>query len=191
VERINSAKDKIEDLKHQAAQYEREGDFGKVAEIRYGRIQETEKELERQARTAPELQADSKMIKEEVDAEEIAAVVSRWTGIPVTKMLESERTKLLRLEDELHQRVIGQDEAVGAISDAVRSSRAGLQDEKKPIGSFIFLGTTGVGKTELAKALASISSTATRHDAHRHERVPGAPQREPPRGCPSGIRGLR
>ncbi|MFN9327206.1 MAG: ATP-dependent Clp protease ATP-binding subunit, partial [Flavobacteriales bacterium] len=156
VERINSAKDQIEDLKHQAAQYEREGDFGKVAEIRYGRIQETEKELLAAKDELLLMQADSKMIKEEVDVEEIAAVVSRWTGVPVTRMLEAERVKLLTLEDELHKRVIGQDEAVHAVADAVRRSRAGMGDEKRPIGSFIFLGTTGVGKTELAKALSEI-----------------------------------
>jgi ATP-dependent Clp protease ATP-binding subunit ClpB len=156
VERINSAKDQIEALKHQAAQYEREGDFGKVAEIRYGRIQETEKELLAAKDELLLLQAESKMIKEEVDVEEIAAVVARWTGIPVTRMLEAERTKLLKLEDELHKRVIGQDEAVRAVADAVRRNRAGMGDEKRPIGSFIFLGTTGVGKTELAKALSEI-----------------------------------
>ncbi len=156
VERINSAKDQIEDLKHQAAQYEREGDFGKVAEIRYGRIQETEQQLLAAKDELLLMQADSKMIKEEVDVEEIAAVVSRWTGVPVTRMLEAERTKLLKLEDELHKRVIGQDEAVHAVADAVRRSRAGMGDEKRPIGSFIFLGTTGVGKTELAKALSEI-----------------------------------
>ncbi len=156
VERINSAKDLIEDLKHQAAQAEREGDFGKVAEIRYGRIQETEKELEAAKQDLIALQSESKMIKEEVDVEEIAAVVSRWTGVPVTRMLEAERAKLLNLEDELHKRVIGQDEAVHAVADAVRRSRAGMGDERRPIGSFIFLGTTGVGKTELAKALSEI-----------------------------------
>jgi ATP-dependent Clp protease ATP-binding subunit ClpB len=156
VDRINSAKDKIEALKHEASQAEREGDFGKVAEIRYGRIQETEKELLAAKDELLLLQADSKMIKEEVDVEEIAAVVARWTGIPVTRMLEAERTKLLKLEDELHKRVIGQDEAVRAVADAVRRSRAGMGDERRPIGSFIFLGTTGVGKTELAKALSEI-----------------------------------
>jgi ATP-dependent Clp protease ATP-binding subunit ClpB len=156
VERINSAKDQIEDLKHQAAQFEREGDFGKVAEIRYGRIQETEKQLATAKEELITMQADSKMIKEEVDVEEIAAVVSRWTGVPVTRMLEAERTKLLKLEDELHKRVIGQNEAVHAVADAVRRNRAGMGDEKRPIGSFIFLGTTGVGKTELAKALSEI-----------------------------------
>ena len=156
VERINSAKDQIEDLKHQAAQYEREGDFGKVAEIRYGRIQDTEKQLETAKQELLTMQASSKMIKEEVDVEEIAAVVSRWTGVPVTRMLEAERMKLLKLEDELHKRVIGQEEAVHAVADAVRRNRAGMGDEKRPIGSFIFLGTTGVGKTELAKALSEV-----------------------------------
>ena len=185
VERINSAKDQIEDLKHQAAQYEREGDFGKVAEIRYGRIQETEKELLAAKDELLLMQADSKMIKEEVDVEEIAAVVSRWTGVPVTRMLEAERTKLLKLEDELHKRVIGQDEAVRAVADAVRRNRAGMGDEKRPIGSFIFLGTTGVGKTELAKALSEIlfndENAMTRIDMseyqerHSVSRLVGAP----------------
>jgi ATP-dependent Clp protease ATP-binding subunit ClpB len=185
VERINSAKDKIEDLKHQAAQYEREGDFGKVAEIRYGRIQETEKELLAAKDELLLMQADSKMIKEEVDVEEIAAVVSRWTGVPVTRMLEAERVKLLKLEDELHKRVIGQNEAVHAVADAVRRSRAGMGDEKRPIGSFIFLGTTGVGKTELAKALSEVlfndENAMTRIDMseyqerHSVSRLVGAP----------------
>jgi ATP-dependent Clp protease ATP-binding subunit ClpB len=185
VERINSAKDQIEDLKHQAAQYEREGDFGKVAEIRYGRIQETEKELLAAKDELLLMQADSKMIKEEVDVEEIAAVVSRWTGVPVTRMLEAERVKLLKLEDELHKRVIGQDEAVHAVADAVRRNRAGMGDEKRPIGSFIFLGTTGVGKTELAKALSEIlfndENAMTRIDMseyqerHSVSRLVGAP----------------
>jgi len=185
VERINSAKDQIEDLKHQAAQYEREGDFGKVAEIRYGRIQETEKQLLAAKDELLLMQADSKMIKEEVDVEEIAAVVSRWTGVPVTRMLEAERMKLLKLEDELHKRVIGQDEAVRAVADAVRRNRAGMGDEKRPIGSFIFLGTTGVGKTELAKALSEIlfndENAMTRIDMseyqerHSVSRLVGAP----------------
>jgi ATP-dependent Clp protease ATP-binding subunit ClpB len=185
VERINSAKDKIEDLKHQAAQYEREGDFEKVAEIRYGRIQETEKELLAAKDELLLMQADSKMIKEEVDVEEIAAVVSRWTGVPVTRMLEAERVKLLKLEDELHKRVIGQNEAVHAVADAVRRSRAGMGDEKRPIGSFIFLGTTGVGKTELAKALSEVlfndENAMTRIDMseyqerHSVSRLVGAP----------------
>jgi ATP-dependent Clp protease ATP-binding subunit ClpB len=185
VERIQQAKENIEQFKLQAEQAERAGDYGKVAELRYGKIKEAETQLEESMKQLHELQGDSAMIKEEVDAEDIADVVSRWTGIPVSKMLESERAKLLRLEDELHQRVIGQDEAIGAISDAVRRSRAGLQDEKKPIGSFIFLGTTGVGKTELAKALAEYlfnSDTAmTRIDMseyqerHSVSRLVGAP----------------
>ncbi|MBK7382070.1 MAG: ATP-dependent chaperone ClpB [Flavobacteriales bacterium] len=156
VEAINSAKDRIEQLKFDAQQAEREGDFGKVAEIRYGRIQETEAELKKAKDDLLTMQENSKLIKEEVDVEEIAAVVSRWTGIPVTRMMEAERTKLLQLEDELHKRVIGQDEAVHAVADAVRRSRAGMGDERRPIGSFIFLGTTGVGKTELAKALSEV-----------------------------------
>ncbi|MBL8002596.1 MAG: ATP-dependent chaperone ClpB [Flavobacteriales bacterium] len=156
VEKINDAKEKLEQLKFDAAQAEREGDYGKVAEIRYGRMKETEDALAKAKADLAEMQASSKMIKEEVDVEEIAAVVSRWTGIPVTRMLEAERAKLLKLEDELHKRVIGQDDAVRAVADAVRRSRAGMGDERRPIGSFIFLGTTGVGKTELAKALSEI-----------------------------------
>lgn len=154
VDRVQTVKEKIEQLKLEADQAERAGDFGKVAELRYGRIQEAQTELDAAKQRLIEMQANSKMIKEEVDAEEIAEVVSKWTGIPVNKMIESEREKLLRLEEELSLRVVGQEEAIGAISDAVRRSRAGLQDDKRPIGSFIFLGTTGVGKTELAKSLA-------------------------------------
>ncbi|MHB1278102.1 MAG: ATP-dependent chaperone ClpB [Bacteroidia bacterium] len=154
VEAIQSSKENIENLKLEAERAERAGDYGKVAEIRYGKIKEAEQELEANKQKLGELQANSSLVKEEVDAEDIAGVVSRWTGIPVNKMLQSEREKLLFLEDELHKRVVGQEEAISAISDAVRRSRAGLQDPKRPIGSFIFLGTTGVGKTELAKALA-------------------------------------
>ncbi|HCS18977.1 MAG TPA: ATP-dependent chaperone ClpB [Bacteroidetes bacterium] len=154
VEAIQSSKENIENLKLEAERAERAGDYGKVAEIRYGKIKEAEQELEANKQKLGELQANSSLVKEEVDAEDIAGVVSRWTGIPVNKMLQSEREKLLYLEDELHRRVVGQEEAISAISDAVRRSRAGLQDPKRPIGSFIFLGTTGVGKTELAKALA-------------------------------------
>lgn len=154
VENIQKEKENIENLKFAAEKAEREGNYGEVAEIRYGKIKEAEENLEKLQNELITRQADSKMIKEEVDEEEIADVVSRWTGIPVSKMLESEREKLLRLEDELHKRVVGQDEAVEAVADAVRRSRSGLQDEKRPIGSFIFLGTTGVGKTELAKALS-------------------------------------
>ncbi len=156
VERINTAKETIERLKFEAAQAEREGDFAKVAEIRYGRIKDTEAELERAKAELIEVQKDTKLIKEEVDVEEIAGVVSRWTGIPVTRMLETERAKLLKLEDELHKRVVGQHDAVVAVADAVRRNRAGMGDEKRPIGSFIFLGTTGVGKTELARALSEV-----------------------------------
>ena len=127
-----------------------------MAEIRYGKLQALNQEIEETQQKLHEMQGDKAMIKEEVDAEDIADVVSRWTGIPVSKMLQSEKDKLLHLEDELHQRVIGQDEAIEAVADAVRRSRAGLQDPKRPIGSFLFLGTTGVGKTELAKALAKV-----------------------------------
>ena len=154
VEQIQSRKNEIENLKFEAEGAERKGDLGKVAEIRYGRIPEAEKTIAGLKGKLTVLQKDSAMVNEEVDAEEIAEVVSRWTGIPVTRMLQSEKQKLLSLEAELHKRVVGQDEAIGAVSDAIRRSRAGLQDTKRPIGSFIFLGTTGVGKTELAKALA-------------------------------------
>ena len=154
VDSIQKTKDKIEVYKLEADQAERSGDYGKVAEIRYGKIKESEEELITFKNELIEKQSHSKMIKEEVDSEEIAEVVSKWTGIPVNKMIESERVKLLKLEDELSKRVVGQKEAITALSDAIRRSRAGLQDDKKPIGSFIFLGTTGVGKTELAKSLA-------------------------------------
>ena len=154
VEGIQERKKETEDLKLQANQAERDGDFGKVAEIRYGKIKQTEEKLEKLKAKLTDLQGDKPMIIEEVDAESIADIVSRWTGIPVSRMLQSEREKLLLLEDKLHDRVVGQNEAIGAIADAIRRSRAGLQDDKRPIGSFIFLGTTGVGKTELAKALA-------------------------------------
>lgn len=154
VEEIQRIKEKSEQLKLEAEQAERAADFGRVAEIRYGLLKESEQELVQAQEKLSQLQTDSKMLKEEVTAEDVAEVVAKWTGIPVQRMLESERMKLLRLEQELHKRVVGQDEAIEAVADAVRRSRAGLQDEKKPIGSFIFLGTTGVGKTELAKALA-------------------------------------
>ena len=154
VNKIQDNKKKIEQLKFEADRAEREGDYGKVAEIRYGQLQALETEIEQVQQQLKERQGSEAMVKEEVTAEDIADVVSRWTGIPVNKMMQSEREKLLRLEDELHKRVIGQDEAIIAMSNAVRRSRAGLQDPKRPIGSFIFLGTTGVGKTELAKALA-------------------------------------
>ncbi len=153
IDGIQQEKQEIESLKLEAENAERSGDFGRVAEIRYGKIRESEDEIEK-LKTELSQNKDQHLIKEEVDAEDISQIVSRWTGIPVSRMLQSEREKLLHLEDELHQRVIGQYEAIRAVSDAVRRSRAGLQDEKRPIGSFIFLGTTGVGKTELAKALA-------------------------------------
>ena len=156
VNKIQQNKKEIEQLKFEADKAEREGDYGKVAEIRYGKLQSLENEIKSIQEDLKKKQGDNAMIKEEVTAEDIADVVSRWTGIPVSKMLQSERDKLLHLEDELHKRVIGQDEAIEAVADAVRRSRAGLQDPKRPIGSFIFLGTTGVGKTELAKALATV-----------------------------------
>ncbi len=154
VDKIQKLKKDIEDFKLEAERAERDGDFGKVAELRYGKIQASEQQIEELQQKLVELQGDKPMINEEVTAEEIAEIVSRWTGIPVSRMLQSEREKLLHLEDELHKRVVGQEDAIGAIADAIRRSRAGLQDTKRPIGSFIFLGTTGVGKTELAKALA-------------------------------------
>lgn len=154
IEVIQQKKIEMENLKFEAERAEREGDYGKVAEIRYGKIKACEQAIADAQKQLVEKQHGSSMIKEEVDSEDIAEVVSRWTGIPVTKMMQSERAKLLHLEEELHKRVIGQDEAIRAVSDAIRRSRAGLQDPKRPIGSFIFLGTTGVGKTELAKALA-------------------------------------
>ncbi len=150
---IQNEKAHIEEMKHEAEVAEREGNYGKVAEIRYGKIQQAEANIKAAQDALHSMSGDS-MIKEEVDEDDIAEVVARWTGIPVTKMMQSERDKLLHLEEELHKRVVGQDEAIEAVSDAIRRSRAGLQDPKRPIGSFIFLGTTGVGKTELAKALA-------------------------------------
>ena len=154
INNIQQNKIAIEDAKFQADKAEREGDYGKVAELRYGKIKELEAEIDKLQLQLHDMQGNTAMVKEEVDAVDIADVVSRWTGIPVNKMLQSEREKLLHLEDELHERVVGQDEAIIGIANAIRRSRAGLQDPKRPIGSFIFLGTTGVGKTELAKALA-------------------------------------
>ena len=150
---IQNEKAHIEQMKHEAEVAEREGNYGKVAEIRYGKIQQAEANIKAAQEALHAMQGES-LIKEEVDEDDIAEIVARWTGIPVTKMMQSERDKLLHLEEELHKRVVGQDEAIQAVSDAIRRSRAGLQDPKRPIGSFIFLGTTGVGKTELAKALA-------------------------------------
>jgi ATP-dependent Clp protease ATP-binding subunit ClpB len=185
VEQIQKIKSEIESLKFEADTAERNGDYGKVAEIRYGRIKEKETEVERVQKKLTEIQGSSAMIKEEVDAEDIAEVIAKWTGIPVSKMLQSEREKLLQLEAELHKRVVGQEEAIEAVADAVRRNRAGLQDPKRPIGSFIFLGTTGVGKTELAKALAEVlfdnENAMTRIDMseyqekHSVSRLVGAP----------------
>ncbi len=185
VQGIQNIKEFLENLKIEAEQAERAGDYGKVAEIRYGRVRESEAKLLDLENKLGELQHEKALIKEEVDAEDIAEVVARWTGIPVSRMLQSEREKLLHLEDELHKRVVGQGEAIAALSDAVRRSRAGLQDARKPIGSFIFLGTTGVGKTELAKALAEFlfndENALTRIDMseyqerHAVSRLIGAP----------------
>lgn len=185
VEAIQNFKKEIEEYKLEAERAERDGDFGKVAEIRYGKIKEAQEKLSKLETELAATQKESSLIKEEVTYEDIAEVVAKWTGIPVTKMVQSERDKLLKLEDELHKRVIGQEEAIVAVSDAIRRSRAGLQDAKKPIGSFLFLGTTGVGKTELAKALAEYlfddENAMTRIDMseyqerHSVSRLVGAP----------------
>jgi ATP-dependent Clp protease ATP-binding subunit ClpB len=185
VDTIQAVKLEIEDFKTEAEQAERNGDYGKVAEIRYGKIKEAQERLDVLQQQLIENQSGTSLIKEEVTREDIAEVVAKWTGIPVMKMLQGEREKLLKLEDELHQRVVGQEEAIEAVSDAVRRSRAGLQDMKKPIGTFLFLGTTGVGKTELAKALAEYlfddENAMTRIDMseyqerHSVSRLVGAP----------------
>jgi len=185
VDNIQAAKTEIENFKLEAERAEREGNYGKVAELRYGKIKNSEEKLVEMEHQLQETQKGETLIKEEVTREDIAEVVAKWTGIPVTKMLQGEREKLLQLEDELHKRVVGQEEAIEAVSDAVRRSRAGLQDQKKPIGSFLFLGTTGVGKTELAKALASYlfddENSMTRIDMseyqerHSVSRLVGAP----------------
>ncbi|MBZ9729443.1 ATP-dependent chaperone ClpB [Salegentibacter sp. JZCK2] len=185
VDNIQNLKSDIENFKLEAERAEREGDYGKVAEIRYGKIKEAQEKLEELQKTVAENQNEKSLIQEEVTNEDIAEVVAKWTGIPVTKMLQSDREKLLKLEDELHKRVVGQEEAIIAVSDAVRRSRAGLQDQKRPIGSFLFLGTTGVGKTELAKALAEYlfddEAAMTRIDMseyqerHSVSRLVGAP----------------
>ena len=182
---IQSDKQQMEQLKYEADRAEREGNYGRVAEIRYGKLQHLEEDIKAVQARLSATQGGAAMVKEEVESEDIADVVSRWTGIPVSKMQTSERTKLVHLEEELHKRVIGQDEAIAAVSDAVRRSRAGLQDPKRPIGSFIFLGTTGVGKTELAKALADYlfddESMMTRIDMSEYQekfsvtRLIGAP----------------
>jgi ATP-dependent Clp protease ATP-binding subunit ClpB len=185
VDSIQNLKSDIENFKLEAERAEREGDYGKVAEIRYGKIKEAQEKLEELQKTVAENQNEKSLIQEEVTNEDIAEVVAKWTGIPVTKMLQSDREKLLKLEDELHKRVVGQEEAIIAVSDAVRRSRAGLQDQKRPIGTFLFLGTTGVGKTELAKALAEYlfddEAAMTRIDMseyqerHAVSRLVGAP----------------
>lgn len=185
VDGINAEIEQIENYKLEAEQAERAGDYGKVAELRYGKVKEAQDKVEKLKAELAGHQTESRMLKEEVTADDIAGVVARWTGIPVTKLVSSEREKLLHLEDELHKRVAGQDEAIEAISDAIRRSRAGLQDKRKPIGSFIFLGTTGVGKTELAKALAEFlfndENAMTRIDMseyqerHAVSRLIGAP----------------
>ena len=185
VDNIQAVKTEIEDFKYEAERAERDGDYGKVAEIRYGKIKEAQTRLDALQKQLLENQSGTSLIKEEVTREDIAEVVAKWTGIPVTKMLQGEREKLLRLEGELHKRVVGQEEAIVAVSDAVRRSRAGLQDMKKPVGTFLFLGTTGVGKTELAKALAEYlfddENAMTRIDMseyqerHSVSRLVGAP----------------
>ena len=154
ISEIRNLKGELETLKTEADNLERKGELGKVAEIRYGKMIEMEKQIDAKSEKLNELQKNKKMLKEEVDSEDIAEIVAKWTGIPVSKMLETEREKLLHIEENIHKRVVGQNEAVRAVANAIRRSRAGLQDVSRPIGSFIFLGTTGVGKTELAKALA-------------------------------------
>jgi ATP-dependent Clp protease ATP-binding subunit ClpB len=186
IEGVQKIKLQIEELKHQANNFEKQGEYGKVAEIRYGKVKEAETKLaEMEEKLSQAKESGSQLVKEEVDSEDIAAVISTWTGIPLNRMLQSEKDKLLTLEDELHKRVVGQHEAIESIADAVRRSRAGLQDNKRPIGSFIFLGTTGVGKTELAKALAEFlfnnENSMTRIDMseyqerHSVSRLIGAP----------------
>ena len=185
IDEIQKNKDAIEQFRFEADRAEREGDYGKVAEIRYGKIKESERRIEEVKAKLADMKHGSSLIREEVTEDDIAAVVSKWTGIPVSRMMQSERQKLLHLEDELHKRVVGQEMAITALADAVRRNRAGLQDAKRPIGSFIFLGTTGVGKTELAKALAEFlfddESLMTRIDMseyqerHSVSRLIGAP----------------
>ena len=185
VDEIQQSKNDIENYRFEATQAERDGDYGKVAELRYGKIKAAEAKIEEDTKKLRELQGDKPMIDEVVDADDIAEVVARWTGIPVSKMMQSEKEKLLHLETELHKRVVGQQEAISAIANAIRRSRAGLQDEKRPIGSFIFLGTTGVGKTELAKALAEYLfntedaiiriDMSEYQEAHTVSRLVGAP----------------
>jgi ATP-dependent Clp protease ATP-binding subunit ClpB len=185
VDQIQQAKTDIENYRMEAERAEREGDYGKVAELRYGKIKEAEEKLTTYQEKLENQKGENTLIKEEVTYEDIAEVVAKWTGIPVTKMLQTEREKLLKLEEQLHKRVVGQDEAIIAVSDAVRRSRAGLQDQKKPVGSFLFLGTTGVGKTELAKSLAEFmfddDNAMTRIDMseyqerHAVSRLVGAP----------------
>jgi len=185
IDEIQQNKDAIEHYKFEASRAEREGDYGRVAELRYGKIKEAEHRIEEVKKQLADMKHGESLIREEVTEDDIAAVVSKWTGIPVNRMMQSERQKLLHLEDELHKRVVGQDVAIAALADAVRRNRAGLQDAKRPIGSFIFLGTTGVGKTELAKALAEFlfddESLMTRIDMseyqerHSVSRLIGAP----------------
>lgn len=185
VDDLQQTKIEIENLKSQADRAEREGDYGTVAEIRYGKLQESEDKIKGLQKKLAENQSEDSLIKEEVTYDDIAEVVAKWTGVPVSKMLQSDKEKLLQLESQLHQRLIGQEKAVAAVSDAIRRSRAGLQDANRPIGSFLFLGTTGVGKTELAKALAEVlfddENNITRIDMseyqerHAVSRLVGAP----------------
>ncbi len=185
ISQIHSLKEQIEQYKFEAEKAEREGNFGLVAEIRYGKIKEAEENIEKLKQKLAQIQGENSLMKEEIDSEDIAEVVSKWTGIPVSRMLQSEKEKLLHLEEELHKRVIGQDDAIRAVADAVRRSRAGLQDKRKPLGSFIFVGTTGVGKTELAKALAEFLFDNENHmtridmseyqERHSVSRLIGAP----------------
>ena len=156
VDLVQQSKSEIEELKNQADRYERDGDYAAVAEIRYGKLQEAEEKMSKRQLKLVNSQSSNNLIKEEVTYDDISEVISKWTGIPVSKMLESDKEKLLNLESMLHNRIVGQEKAVSSISDSIRRSRSGLQDQNRPVGSFLFLGTTGVGKTELAKALADV-----------------------------------
>ena len=192
IQRIRSLKEKLESTKVEEQKAQREGDLNRAAELRYGTLTQLQKDLEEANRKLAELQKDQKMLKEEVDAEDVAEVVAKWTGIPVSKMLEGEIQKLLKMEDRLKLRVIGQDDAIHAVANAVRRARAGLQDQNRPIGSFIFLGPTGVGKTELCRALAEfLVRRRTSDGPPRYVGVHGKTFRVASDRRPSGLRRLR
>ena len=181
---IRELKERLEQARMDAEKAEREGNLEQAAQLRYGTMRELEAEIDVKTERLNELQAEHQMLKEEVDEEDVAEIVAKWTGIPVSRLMEGEMAKLVRMEDVLHERVIGQDDAVDAVANAIRRSRAGLSDPNRPIGSFLFLGPTGVGKTELARTLADFLFDDERHGAHRHVGVPGEAQRVAPRGRP-------